>query len=138
MADITVTPASVVAGANAITRDGIAGETITAGQTLYLHSDGKLYKALSDTALHAAVVGIALNGGAINQPIEYVVSDDDLTIGATVAAGVLYFASNTAGGIAPAADISTGEFVTFVGIGISTTKIKTDARVYNRSGVAAA
>ena len=40
-----------------------AGESISAGDAVFVSSAGLLYKALADTQDHASVVGIAVNGG---------------------------------------------------------------------------
>ena len=112
MADITVTAASVVAGADSTTTSGTAGVTITAGQAVYLDTTtGKwaLADADSATAAQRRAAGIALNGAALNQPIR-VLTSGDITIGATVTAGVAYYLSGTPGGICPVADIGTGEW----------------------------
>ena len=118
MADLTITAANVVKGANATTRDGIAGATITAGQVVYRDSaDGK-YKLADSNSATAAVRssdGIALNGASDNQPIE-VLTEGDITIGATLTAGVAYYLSDTPGGIAPVADVGSGEYSTIIGI----------------------
>lgn len=117
MADLAITATSVVQGTDASVSSGIAGETITAGQTVYLNStDGLLYKAdCDDTAAKSVCVGIALNGGAINQPIEYQ-TDGVITIGATVVVGTIYVVSDTAGGIKPVADLSVSDYVSIVGV----------------------
>ena len=118
MVDLVITPANVVKGANATTRDGIAGATITAGQVVYRDSaDGK-YKLADSNSATAAVRspdGIALNGASDNQPIE-VLTEGDITIGATLTAGVAYYLSDTPGGIAPVADVGSGEYSTIIGI----------------------
>ena len=72
MADISITAANVVAGANARTLDGIAGATITAGQLVYRDSvTGKYLLSDADSATVAArsVDGIALNSASLNQPL---------------------------------------------------------------------
>lgn len=123
MADITVTPASVVKGANAITRRGTAGGTITAGQPVYKDTAGK-YQAsdANASALTADVVGIALHGASLNQPLEIVEEDDDFTPGATIVNGTVYIASATAGGIAPVADIVATWYPVVLFVGKSTSK----------------
>jgi hypothetical protein len=114
MADLSITATSVVKGSNAlINSDYFAGETITAGQPLYLHTDNKLYKAQNTTTAKATCVGIALNGGAINQAITYQYGGT-ITIGATVAVGLWYTLSDTAGGLCPIADNGTADYVTTV------------------------
>ncbi len=126
MADITVTPASVVAGSDSTTVSGTAGVTITAGQAVYLDTTtGKWALADADSATVAQrrAAGIALNGAALNQPIK-VLTSGDITIGATVTAGVAYYLSGTAGGICPVADIGTGEYVNLIGIATSATVLR--------------
>jgi predicted transcriptional regulator len=116
-ADITITAANVVKGSSATTTSAIAGETITAGQALYLNSsDNKVYKADNDaSSTTATCVGIALNGGAAGQPITYQ-TGGTITIGATVVAGTIYCVSSTAGGICPAADLASGDYTSIIGV----------------------
>lgn len=118
MADLIITAASVVAGADAKIKTGTAGEAITAGQVVYLAAATKLLmKAInSDVAALAAVVGVALNSAAINQPVTYAYAGN-VTMGATVAIGTSYLLSDTAGGIGPVADLLTSQFVTHIGVG---------------------
>lgn len=106
MADLTVTPASVVIGSGAQVGAGTAGETILAGQPLYVKStDGRLWKAKSSgTTEEATVAGIALHGATAAQPIAYA-SDGTINIGATTVKTVAYVLSATAGGVCPMADL---------------------------------
>jgi hypothetical protein len=128
MADLTVTAASVIAGANASTRTGSAGTTITAGQLIYIDAAGLVQPAKADTVIHSGlvggnIIGIALNGGSVNQPIQYQVSGN-INPGATVAVGTIYIVSPTnAGGIAPIGDAATGTFMSILGIGTSASNI---------------
>lgn len=126
MADLVVTAASVVAGSDSTTVSGTAGVTITAGQAVYLDATtGKwaLADADSATAAQRRAAGIALNGAALNQPIK-VLTSGDVTIGATVTAGVAYYLSGTAGGICPVADVGTGEYVCLLGIATSASVLR--------------
>ena len=124
MADITITAANVVKGATAQTTTGVAGATITAGQTLYVDSaDSNKLKLAQATSTKYAVAGIALHGASSGQPITYVTRDAGLTIGGTVAVGVPYGLSDTAGGICPMSDNGTADYASYIGIGISVTKI---------------
>ena len=126
MADITVTAASVVAGADSTTTSGTAGVTITAGQAVYLDAttgEWALADADSATAAQRRAAGIALNGAALNQPIK-VLTSGDVTIGATVTAGVAYYLSGTAGGICPVADVGTGEYVCLLDIATSSSVLR--------------
>lgn len=116
MADLTITATSVVPGADASVQQGIAGETITAGNSLYIKAaDGKLWKAQCDgTAEEATCVGVALNGAAPNQPVGYVTSGT-VIIGATTSKATTYVVSATAGGIAPQADLVATNRISYVG-----------------------
>jgi hypothetical protein len=120
MTDLTITAANVKAAANATTRSGQAGASITAGQLVYLDGTTGTYN-LSDADLTGAkqVTGVALNGASSGQPLT-VQTGGDISIGATLTPGATYYLSGTAGGIAPLADLSTGEEVVLVGIAKST------------------
>lgn len=125
MADLTITAANVVPGAGATRIVGISGASITAGQTVYLDSADnryKLYDADSATAAVRVCAGIALNGASNGQPIS-IHTAGPLAIGATVAAGVAYYGSPTAGGICPVADLSAGDYPCFLGFATSTSVI---------------
>ncbi|MES2569349.1 MAG: hypothetical protein V4710_04760 [Verrucomicrobiota bacterium] len=118
MADISKTPANVLAGINATIQRAIAGATIAAGDTLY-HDPADNRLKLCDangSAIISKFKGIALNGAAAGQPVNYVAEDAELAIGATVAAGVVLVCSSTPGGICPVADIATGMYVTVLGV----------------------
>lgn len=125
MADLSITAASVVPSTAAVkvTRNVAAGVTITAGQLVYLDSNTLKLTDNDASAAAAVVAGIAVNGGSAGQPVTYVTSDPKLAIGATVAVGAVYTSSGTAGGIAPIGDKATGDFITVVAVGVSTTQV---------------
>lgn len=130
MADISITPASVlVSGTTAtINRSYNFGATITAGQVVYLDTATSTWK-LADQNLAAAgnglsdTRGIALCGGSSGQPAAVCTLDTaGITIGATVVNGASYYLSDTAGGITATLP-TTGDYPVFLGLGIGTTKI---------------
>jgi len=126
MTDIAITSTSVLKGSGASTEIGTAGAAITAGQLLYKDTSAdtwKLADANSGTAAARSPGGIALNGAASGQPL-LVLTGGNITIGGTVVPGTFYIASATSGGIAPAADATTGWYPALVGVGISATVIK--------------
>ena len=125
MADITQTPANVVAGSNAVTKDGTAGVTIVAGDVLYKDSTDSddLKLSINATEAPAAAVGVALNGGADGQPIRYQTSGDH-NPGGTVVVGEVYFVSPTAGKFAPDGDVAIADYRTSLGIGTTSSNIK--------------
>jgi hypothetical protein len=121
MADVSVTATEVLkTSATVVDSGGVFGETVTAGQVVYkLSSDGKWYKADANlSAAAAALKGIALNGGAANQPAVIAIGGT-IDPGFTVTVGTVYVLSATAGGIAPAADLATGMYVGIVGVGLA-------------------
>ncbi len=124
MADLTITAASVVKGANAVLEAGTSGATITAGQVVYRDSSYKyqLCDADSATADAKKIRGVALNGASDGQPLT-ILKDGEVTIGATLVAGTTYVLSDTAGGIAPQADLGSGDDVSILGSAKSTSII---------------
>lgn len=127
MADLTITAANVVVDTNATIEHGFASAAITAGQVVHKDANGKYALADTDsaTALARKPRGIALNGGAIGQPIA-VLTKGDVTIGATIEAGTGYWLSGTAGGLCPVADVASGDYPCLIGIGKSTTVLTVD------------
>ena len=126
MADVSFTAGSFVEGANAITEMGVAGETITAGLAVYFKtSDSKFWIASTVTsAATAAVAGYALNGAAADQPLkiqkEGDVTCDNLTL---AVAGCVYVLS-AAGETAPHGDLAADDYVTILGVALSTTSLR--------------
>lgn len=126
MTDLSITAANVVKGANAVTEQGISGATITAGQVVYRDAADLKYKLAdcdSATAAVRAPRGIALNTASDGQPLQ-ILKEGSITIGATLTAGTTYYLSATAGGIAPLADLGSGDYPTIIGIATSTSVLK--------------
>lgn len=125
MADITVTAANVKLISNSRTKTVQFGETITAGQSLYLKAaDGKYWRGDADALDTAAFTGIALsNGGANSYGSMADKADTEIDIGGTVTVGQIYVVSVNSGGIAPYSDLATGDYVSVIGVGKTTTNI---------------
>lgn len=124
MTDISITAANVLKGAGAVTEEGIAGATITAGQVVYRDSSDQKYKLADANGASAAIRtprGIALHGASDGQPLIIQRMSGEITIGATLTAGVTYYLSSDPGGICPLADVGSGEYFVIVGIAKSTT-----------------
>jgi hypothetical protein len=121
MADLTITAANVLRTA-ANYEVGIAGATITAGQVVYKDSTdaNKLKLAQADgTAAEVAAAGVALHGATANQPLAYA-TGGTMNVGATTAKTTTYCVSATAGGIAPQADLTSGQRICQVGYATAT------------------
>lgn len=123
IADLSITAANVLPGAGAQISAFTAGANITAGQVVYYDSAaGTVKLADADASATAGAFGIALNGASAGQPVD-VITGGYLTINAVGAKGVTYYASTTAGGLCPFADLTTGDFATVVAVGVSTTSL---------------
>ncbi|MGH0328775.1 hypothetical protein [Sinorhizobium meliloti] len=126
MADLSINSANVVGGTNSTRDIGTAGETITAGQPIYLDATtNKWMKSDNNGTGTRTVHGISLNGASLNQPVS-IHKSGDITIGATLVAGTDYWLSGTAGGICPRADLVAGMDTIQIGIAKSTTVLSVD------------
>jgi len=117
MADLVITAANVKQGSAAQIKQGIAGEVIAAGKSVFIDTaDGNKIK-LADNGAEASAKaeGIASNNAAADQPISYQTAGN-IDLGATLIVAERYFVSNTAGGIKPEADLLSGERVSLLGI----------------------
>lgn len=126
MADLSITAANVIAASSATTRSGTAGATITAGQVVYFDRTDSKYKLADADAVPSGGFGsvfIALNGASDNQPIS-VLSGGSVAMGSVFTAGTSYYLSPTAGGIAPLADVLSGDDVVLLGVAISATNLQ--------------
>lgn len=134
---IAVTAGSVKPSINAVylAGDHYAKAAITAGQVVYLDSTitgGSQSPTSPDVGLASATgagdaarpVGIAVGGAGVGQPVKIVIRDPALTVGGTVSAGAIIELHTTAGAITlTPGDITTGGYVSVLGVGISTTQI---------------
>lgn len=126
MADLSITAGNVIAGASAVKKSGISGATITAGRVVYLDPSDSRYKIADADSVPSGGFGqvfLALNGASNGQPIT-VMSGGPVVIGATVTAGTAYYLSPTPGGIAPLADILSGDSVVLIGAATSATTLQ--------------
>lgn len=135
MTALSITAANVLPGSGAQIEAGTAGETITAGQVVYLDTSAGKYKLADCDSATAAVRsprGIALNGASSGQPLS-ILRAGDITIGATMTAGVAYYLGDVAGAIVPVGDVGSGDYPVIIGIAKSTTVL---AVKFNEAGVA--
>jgi len=125
MAAIAITAGSVIPSSSAVIKYGVAGETITAGQVLYVEPVTNLMKLCdaNSTAAIATAAGIATNGASVNQRVYYCTEDTGgFAIGATILSGDTLWTSSTAGGITKtAADNVNPVYATVLGVMTSTT-----------------
>lgn len=139
MADLSITAGGVLKGANAKTpKQYLAGATILAGEVVYLAS-GVLQLADANVAAAAAgVLGFALNGGSVGQPILVNWEDDDYTPGAALSLSVaadtgVYVLSATPGKVAPMDDLAATMYPVILFVAKSATKA--NLKIVRGSGV---
>jgi hypothetical protein len=129
MSDISITAANVAAGSDAVIERGTAGATITAGQVVYRDAADSKYKLADSDNATAAIrnpIGIALHGASNGQPLA-IQKSGDITIGGTLTAGTAYYlSSGTPGGIAPLADIASGDDPILLGLATSASVLRID------------
>lgn len=126
-ADLSITATNVIPSSAAVIQTGTAGEALTAGQLVYKKAtDRKFYKADCDSATAEVrdCYGIAVTSSGAGAPVSVVIEDPSLQIAASgLTNGTIYILSATAGGLAPAADATTGWYVTVVAVAKSATTI---------------
>lgn len=125
MADLSPTAASVALTGGSEDKQVVSGAAITAGDAVYKDTtDSSKAKGTDHTTTAKATIhGIALNStpGA-DQPLSVATSGTVAGFGATE--GTSYYLSANTGKICPDADVATGDYVTYVGVGTSTGALK--------------
>lgn len=125
MTDLSITAANVTWVSGVRPFIGKAGATITPGQAVYLDTTTNKYKLTDgDTDAESVCAGISLDGGVDGRDMLIAPPGAVINIGGTVALGTVYVCSLAAGGIAPWADLSTGDYVTILFIGATNNIVK--------------
>lgn len=120
MTDLSITAASVtwVSGVRPFVGQG--GATGTPGQPVYLDTTTNTYKLTDgDTDTESVCAGILIDSMVSGRPCLIAPPGAVIQIGATPVAGTIYVCSLTAGGIAPWADLGTGDYVMVLFIGVA-------------------
>ena len=95
----------------------------TAGKVGYLDGSENRWKlATATAAASAAARGIATGSFSTGQ-IGRFQTGETLNLGGGVTVGQVYAVSTTLGGIAPIADLTTGHYVTPLGVGATTNNL---------------
>lgn len=128
MADISITAASVrhISGP---TGTLVAGAALVAGEVVFKEAvTGLAKKADNDSATAGvrSVFGMALNGAAADQPVSLALNGAVVDVGAVLIAGVDYYLSGTPGGVAPRADVTTGDDPVRIGMALTTSRLQLD------------
>lgn len=118
MADLSITASQVQPGSTGALETLTAGSAITAGQPYYKSGTSGYAADADDTSTTATVAGIAVCSASIGQKF---VGQKSGTVtigaGASITAGTVFVLSDTAGGIKPVADLASGDYVSYLGVG---------------------
>lgn len=129
MATLTITAANVGVNANANMQSFIVGQSTTHGKVLYIDPvDNKAKPTAVTAATTAKAVGINVTFGSGDNATVFCITSGPLYLGAILTAGVEYYADGS-GNISTKDELASGEFITRLGIALSTTvlQVKIDA-----------
>lgn len=125
MADLSITAASVGIAALGTQYTTVqVGEAVTQGQPGYPSTADNLYYQTDAnlSAAAAAATGVFLTAAATSGYAIFAQRGSYIP-GATLTVGQTYCVSRTKGGICPIADLTTGDYVTILGVATTTTAL---------------
>lgn len=99
------------------------GGTVSAGQPVVKSSGKYVIADANASSTLAAAEGVAMTPGVTDGYGVVAFSGSIILVGTTMTVGETYLVSDTAGGIMPNADRSTGDYVTRLGTASSTTQL---------------
>lgn len=114
-----------------------AGETISAGDAVFVSSNGLTYKAAADTKAKASVAGIAIDGGSFGNLIRVNLNSIYTSSSTYTPPEDLYLSVLTSGTYADystveaelASSVYAGVFLTHIGTAVTTNKINVEISV---------
>jgi hypothetical protein len=103
----------------------IYGETIAAGQSIYQDSTTAKWLLADSNASSttAAAKGIAVTPGVLDGYGLVATGGNIILVGTTATVGMVYLVGATPGSIVPHGDLTTGDYVTILGVASSTTQL---------------
>lgn len=134
-ADLSITAANIDftnAGMQYVDPNVTAAAALTAAQVVYLTSSNTIDKCNTTTATLANALGVVVNTSVSSGQQMLVARSGQVVTGMpTMVAGTVYYVSGTggthassaAGGICTFADLTTGEYVTILGVALTTTTL---------------
>ena len=130
MADLTITAANVGLKSQSVSVQVVQfGEAVTQGQPLYRDTNDNKYNLCdSDAEASAKCAGIAMTSGATDE-YGIIAKTGPIDVGATLTVGETYVVSTNAGGIAPIGDLTTGDYVTHLGVASAAATLELDIEV---------
>lgn len=136
MADVTVTAADVRPLPGAIVRRYDAGGSLSAGDLVYIASDGDVEQADADAAASARGIGIVVADGDGGTSFSAGDRVDVVVLGpvagfSSLTPATLLFASTTAGAIGDAAPTAGGDYVWCIGYAEAAAVVFVNPFTYN-------
>ena len=107
--------------------EAVAGEALALGESVYLHTDGKVYKATNDGSRAEATVFGLVKAAAIISASATIIIRGSCTGMSGLTVGSEYFL-DTSGGIATTVTTTSGDYVVNVGQAQSATVLDVDVR----------
>lgn len=132
MAELSITAANVKITEDTVWQRVQYAEPIDQGETVYFGGDGKAWKGDNVNAEKSKVKGIALTPN-IADGYGLIAIGGTIDLGTTLSVGQTYSQASTEGKIELESDVASTEFVTTLGVAISTALLKIGI---NASGVA--
>ena len=129
MADLPVISTDVVlVDQNSTLKTVQFGESVVAGDIVYLKSDNKYWKSNNSAEDTAAASGIVTIGNSADNYGQIMTAGiiNLGSLGSIVTATDEYVVSGTSGKIAPKADLASGDYYTRIGYGETTTNLRLD------------
>lgn len=120
MADLTQTAANVGIGADTEFIRVQVGEAVTQGQPGYRGASNKWFQTDANLSVAAAAAEGIFMTPAATDGYAIVAVGGDVNLGATLTVGETYAVSRTKGKICPIGDLTTGDYVTHLGVAKST------------------
>ena len=134
MADITFSGVSTP-DSKSYVEIRVAGGTIAKHDWVYIDTsdNNKVKAADADASASAVVLGMALHAASSGEYVQIAKHGATVTVGGGLTAKTFYYLSTTAGGTAPIADLSSGDYISQVCFATSTTELIIDI---NNTGIA--
>lgn len=109
---------------SAVTYSTTAGEALSAGDIVYMHTDGKVYKALANgTIAQSRAAGVAQSSVAADAAVNILVSGVETGL-SSLTIGSVYYVDTTAGGVTATAPATSGDNIVMVGVALTTTDLE--------------
>ena len=127
MAALTITAANLGVGSGAQVQSYEVGAAVSHGQVIYYDTANSDHRLADADALGTAkATAISITAASADGDFVIAIKRGPLVLGAILTKGTEYYLGTTAGTIVPKGDLTTGDFVTRLGIATSTSVLEVD------------